>query len=253
MLEQRSWVLAGLLVLAAACSNGAEGELGGDAGDAARVVPEGLEVTALPGGNGVLELFALTLRQGPSQPELLAALRNAGDSPACSAALSVELFDQAGTSLAAGVGGLLTERFHRRTDGSGEIAACVGPGDVTLTAVMDLPPALAVEDVRAIVYRCPYFALDVVPVEGLAIRRMERVVGSAGTAYAGMLVNGFDVTVSQPSVTVFPVNRVGRPLGMATASGALELPPGGSWAFETSAVDSVGVDYVALTAGALAD
>lgn len=226
--------------------------MGGDAEDDALIVPEGLTVNALAGGNGVLDVIALTLRKGPSSTELYAALRNDGDIPACAAALSVELFDETEHSLASGIGGLLTQHFYRLTDGSGTIAACVGPGDVTMAAVTDLPADIVIEDVETIVYRCPYFALDVVPIDGLTIGQVKSEARSTGTAYTGTLVNGLDVAVNDPSVTVFPVNRVGRPLGMATGSGTGEIPPGGSWAFETNSVGAPGVDHAAYPTGALA-
>jgi hypothetical protein len=236
-------------------SGGASGTggLGADTGDDALIVPEGLTVTALAGGNGVLDLIALTLRKGPSSTEVYAALRNDGDVPACSAAVSVELYDKTEQSLAVGIGGLLTPHFYRLTDGSGTIAACVGPGDVTMAAVSDLPSDIVIEDVGYVVYRCPYFALDVVPIEGLIIRQVKSVPGSAGTAYTGTLVNGLDLVVSNPSVTVFPVNRVGRPLGVATGNGTVDILPGGSWAFETNSVRAAGVDHFAYPAGALAN
>jgi hypothetical protein len=46
-------------------------------------------------------------------------------------------------------------------------------------------------------------------------------------------------------VTVFPVNEAGRPLGMATSTGSMDLASGASWTFETNAVDTPGVDQVA--------
>jgi hypothetical protein len=230
-----------------ACSSGTHE----DTGDDARIVPEGLSVTALAGGNGVLDVIALTLRNGPTSTEVYAALKNVGDVPACSAAVSVELFDKIEQSLASGISGLLTQHFYRLTDGSGSIAACVGPGDVTMAAITDLPSDIAIEDVGYVVYRCPYFALDVVPIDGLTIGPVTRVAAAVGTTYTGTLVNGLDVAVSNPSVTVFPVNRVGRPLGVAIGSGTVEIAPGGSWAFETNAVSAAGVDYFAYPAGAL--
>jgi hypothetical protein len=38
---------------------------------------------------------------------------------------------------------------------------------------------------------------------------------------------------------------------MATASTALALPPGGTWTFQTDAVDDPGVDQVAFATGTL--
>lgn len=227
--------------------------MGGEAGDDALIIPQGLSVTALAGGNGVLEVIALTLRKGERNTELYAALRNNGDIPACDAAFSVELFDKTDQSLAAGIDGLLTQHSYRLTDSSGSIAACVGPGDVTMAAVTDLPGDIVIEDVGHVVYRCPYFALDVVPIDGLTISQVKSVTSAAGTAYTGMLVNGLEVAVSNPSVTVFPINRIGRPLGRATGTSTVEVPPGGSWAFETNSVSTRGVDYVAYAAGSLAN
>ena len=227
---------------------------GGEPRDDARIVPEGLRVTALQGGNGVLEVIALTLREGAESAELYVALRNEGDTPACSAAVAVELFDADGRSLAASINGLLTQRFYRLTDGSQAIAACVRPGEVTMAALTDLPPEVAVDDVATIVYRCPYFALDVVPLEGLSIEHLWSVPRDAGTAYTGTLINGLDVVVARPSVTVFPTNRVGRPLAVAVASSDEELAPGGSWSFETGPVDVPAQDaleQLAFPAGAL--
>ncbi|AUX20322.1 hypothetical protein SOCEGT47_007900 [Sorangium cellulosum] len=253
MLAKRFLVPAAVLLPLACSSEASDGAgVGEDIGDDALIVPEDLTVMALPGGNGVLNVIALTLRKGPTNTELYAALRNDGDVPACSAAVSVELYDKAQRSLASGINGLLTQHYYRLTDGSGAIAACVGPGDVTMAAVTDLPSDIVIEDVGYVVYRCPYFALDVVPIDGLTVTQVKAVTGGAGTAYTGMLLNELDVAVSNPSVTVFSANRVGRPLGVAFASGTVQIPPGGSWAFETDTVDTPGPAHAAYPAGAFA-
>lgn len=237
-----------------ACSDGAAERDAGPALADARIVPEGLSVSALPGGSGVLELVALTVRpvrQGAAQLEVYAAVANRGDVAACSAALSVELFDEAGRSLGAGIGGLPTERFYRRTDGSDAIAACVAPGEISMAAITDFAADIALEEVAQVVYRCPYFALDVVPIEGLTLSDVRRVARDGGTAFTGVLHNGLERVLRNPSVTVFPVNRVGRPLGAVIASDSVQVAPGGRWVFETRAVDAGGVDHRAYPAGAL--
>lgn len=255
----RRGFLVSAAVLFVACSDhsgdadAATGDHDAASDDTARVVPEGLEIEALEGGNGGLEVIALTLRRGANNSELFAALKNTGDGPACSAALSVELYDRMEQSVASGIDGLLTRYFYRRTDGSSAIAACVGPGDVTMAAITDLPADLAIEDVQHVVYRCPHFALDVRPIDGLEVEGVKRVQRGAATAYAGKLVNRLDVTVRNASVTVFPVNRAGRPLGVTIASESGEIPPGETWAFETAAVDVAAADFVAFPAGALGE
>jgi hypothetical protein len=120
-----------------------------------------------------------------------------------------------------------------------------------MAALTDLPSDLEIEDVAHIVYRSPYFALDGTPIAGLTVGPTKRVHAPAGSTYTSTLVNGLDVTVKNPSVTIFPVNEVGRPLGVAIARGTIELAPAGRWAFETNAVDAPGVDAFAYPAGAL--
>jgi hypothetical protein len=245
-LKPRAVPAASILLLA--CSSGR-----GTPTDDALVVPDGLAVRALAGGNGVLRVTALTLQKGRSNTELYAALKNEGDVPACDAALSVELFDRSEQSLAAGIGAVFTRRFYRLEDGSGTVAACAAPGDVTMAVMTDLPSEIDIDEVGYVVYRCPYFALDVVPISGLTVGHLTVTVRGSGSAYKGTLVNGLDVTVRNPSVTVFPVNRAGRPMGVATGRGTTAISPGSSWTFETTPVDAPAIDYAAYPAGALAD
>jgi hypothetical protein len=207
------------------------------------IVPAGLGVTAKPGGCGPLELAALTLQRGPSSGELYAALKNTGNTPACSPAFSVEMFDADEEFLATGLGGLLVQRFYRATDGSGTVAACVASGDTTMVAITDVPSDVVVEQVRHIVYWCNYWAVaDATPVAGISITDVRTVARDDGAAYTGTLVNALEVALNSPSVAVFPLNRVGRPLGVALGSGMDEVPAGGSWPFETSTVRDPGVD-----------
>jgi hypothetical protein len=211
-------------------------------------VPEGVAVAPLPGGNGVFNVTALTLRESASGPELYVAARNDGDEPACSPSFSVELLDESEQSLGTGITGLLVRRFFRTTDGSGTLAACAAPGDVTLAAITGLPSDLPIERVRRVVYHCNYWVLDVTAIGGISISDVRSVPRSGGVAYTGTLFNGFDVPLSAPAVSVFPLNRVGRPLGVARGNGGRELAPGGSWDFETDVVTEAGVDQAAYPA-----
>ena len=200
------------------------------------------------GGCGVLHVTALTLRQGPSNAELYVALRNDGSAPACSPAFTAEVFDKSEQSLAQGLGGLLVQHFYRLADGSGTIAACVGPGDISMIAIRDLPSELVLEDVSQVVYRCNYWALKVTPIAGISISDVKAVARDGGVTYTGTLVNELDVALNDPSVAIFPVNSVGRPLGVALSGATLQLPPGGSWQFETNSVGDPGVDQAVYPA-----
>jgi hypothetical protein len=220
---------------------------GQDGDDDELIVPVGLDVTLEPGGAGVLDLYALTLREGPDGLELYAALRNDGDVPACDAALKVQLFDTSGQPLGDYINGLYTKSFYLYTlpDGSTTIAACASPGDVTMTAIAITSSDIALSDVGSVVYYYSYFALDAVPIDGLTISAVNTVTTSAGLSYSGTVINELDMMVSDPAVAVFPLNRVGRPLGIASGSDASQIPPGASWTFQTSSVDTPGVDYAA--------
>jgi hypothetical protein len=246
----------------AAAGNGAAGSanLGGmsatsgtgGAGDDALIVPTSVQVSALPGGTGSLDLIALTIRQGPTNAELYAALKNDGDMYACDAGLTINLYDTDQQPITGGIGALLTQHVYQRTDGSGTLAACAGPGDVVMAAITDLPSPVTVSDVGYAVYHCTYFVLDVVPVAGFSVNQVQTVKVVAGTAYTGALVNGLDVVVNNPAVTIFPLNSVGRPLGAATATGTSTdlIPAGSSWPFETGLVDTPGVSYAAYGSAA---
>ena len=216
--------------------------------DDALIVPADLNVTARAGGCGVLSMVALTLRRGSDNAELYAALHNDGASPACSPSFSVELWDKADQPLATGLGGLLVKRFYRLTDGSDTVAGCVGPGDVAMVAITDLPAELELENVGRVVYGCNFWMLEVSPIDGISISDVKVVARGRSASYTGALVNGLNVSLSSPSAAVFPVNRAGRPLGVAFANGTVDVPPGGSWQFETNPVSEPGVDALAYPA-----
>lgn len=222
----------------------------GPNGDDTLIVPANLEISLEPGGAGVLDLYALTLRAGPDGLDLYAALRNTGEVPACDAALKVQLFDTTGQPLGEWISGLYTKDFYLYTltdAGATTIAACVSPGDLTMTKVSTMSD-IAAADVAQVVYYYSYFALDAVPVDALRVGAVNTVTTVQGASYTGTVVNDLNAMVSAPSVAVFPLNCAGRPLGIATGSDSGDVPAGGSWTFQTSVVDTPGVAYAAFPA-----
>jgi hypothetical protein len=209
---------------------------GSEAGGAALIVPGGLTVVAKPGGCGELVLTGLTLRQGSSGAELYVALKNGSDRPACSPAFSVELLDRSEQPVATGLGGLLVKSFYRLDDGSGNIAACVAPGELAMAAITDLPAELVVEQVARLVYFCNFWQLEGAALPGLDIVDVRAVTSDDGVVFTGALVNGFDVALESPGVAIFPLGHGGRPLAVTRSRAASELPPSGRWQFETSVV-----------------
>ena len=248
--------------------------------DDALIVPQGLVVSLEQGGAGVLDLYALTLRDGPNGLELYAALTNDGDVPACDAALKVTLYDTSGQPLGNFINGLDTKSFYLYTlpDASTTIAACAAPGDVTMTEIDTTGSGISVADVGQVVYYYSYFALDAVLIDGLTVTQVNVVTSKAGTSdagtsdaatsdaatsdaatsdaatsnagttYTGTVLNGLDQMVTDPSIRIFPLNRVGRPLGVAGGSDSSQIPAGGTWTFRTDSVDMPGVSYAAFPA-----
>lgn len=237
---------------------GTPGVLVGTSGNASPedelVVPQALNVMPLSGGNGDLDMLAFTLHQDANGTEAYASLRNDGDLPACTAGLSIQLFDKNQQTLTASIGALLSQHLYRFTDGSGTVAACAGPGDVMMGAITDLPADLVLADVGFVVYSCMYFALDLTPIDGFSVSPLQSAtLGDGSTVFTGTFTNGVDMPIANPSVTVFPVNRVGRPLGATTALGTDAVAPGGTWSFETPPIQTSGADAVAFPTGSVTD
>lgn len=231
---------------------------GEDAGDAGVVdesslafVPSGLRNTEVSGEGEGLTLIAFTLTRGATGLELYAAARNDGETPACSPGMLTYFYDRDEQQVAA-VGNVLHNgRLYRLSDGSGVILDCVAPGQVAMLGSTGLPGHIALEEIAYLEHTFPAFTVDVVPIEPFAAEDVRVVPSDVGNVYTGTFTNVLDVVVTNPNVVVFPVNRAGRPLGMASSSAPIEIPPGGTWSFETSAVPDVGVDYVLYPAASL--
>jgi hypothetical protein len=236
------------LVLPLACSgNGAD-----QSGDGRLFVPEDVPNTPREGEVGVtLKLVASTLVQGAAGPELYAAVRNDGDTPSCNAGMMTDFIDKAGQTVTT-VGTALRSNQLYWLDAS-TIISCIDPGKIAMAVSTNLPAEVVIGELGRLQHTFPTFGgFDgIVPVAGFTVSDVEIVAIGAGSAYRGRLTNGLDVTVSAPSVTIFPVNRVGRPLGAATGSATTDIAPGGSWSFETSTVNDPGVDYAAYPAASI--
>jgi hypothetical protein len=228
------------------------GGLGGSTGDASLIVPTGLAVTPRPGINSVFNVIALTLRPVQSGAELFAAVRNDGDAVACNASFSVDLHDKDDLVVGTGISGLMARRFYRFSDGSEGVLGCVPPGEVTMVAIKSLPLDVPFEAVEDVVYQSNYWGwqdAEVVAIDGVSLRGVKAVTQGPGVAYAGTLVNGLDVELVGPSVAVFPLNAVGRPLGVVNRGASVALPPHGTWQFETSPISEAGVSFDAYPMG----
>lgn len=214
------------------------------AGDARAFVPESLSNTPLTGqvADG-LTLIAFTLEQGAIRLSLYASIRNDRTTPACEAGMTTYFIDKAGQVVTTATSVLESAHFYRLD--TGVVIRCLAPGEIAMTGLAELPPEIVLEELGSLQHAFPAFTVDnIVAVDALAVSDVALVTTGVGTLYAGTLRNELEVSVSSPRVTVFPVNRVGRPLTMATAS-ASNLPASSAWSFETDNVNTSGVGFAA--------
>jgi hypothetical protein len=246
----------GLLVAATGCSGGGDDAPGagggGSAGDDRAFVPEGLSNTELAGQEGGLTLVAFTLEQGAAGLVLHAAVENEGATPACEVGMLIDYYDQTQQLVTSAGSAVLGGHFYLIDDGSGVVLTCIPPGKVGMTSMPALSPEVVLSDLGHLEHHFPAFTVPgVVPLDGVSVGKLTAVGTAIGSAYRGTLTNGLDQVLSSPKVTVFPVNRVGRPLAVATSLAPMEIPPGGIWPFETSSVGELGVGYAAFAGGSV--
>lgn len=219
-------------------------------------LPPGLSVVNLSGEGKAVNVVAFTLVQRPGGPEVYAALRNDGDISACDAAISFEFFDHTEQSVGAWIGGVYAAQLYRRSDETGGLVACIEPGATAMVALLDLPESLALDELAATLYQLTYFDRDILPfelvaVDAFAVSGVETVNQGAETAFSGNFRNELEVPVNDAAVTIFPVNEVGRPLGVASSQADDAVPSKGSWEFRTTTVAEPGTDYVAFPSGSV--
>jgi hypothetical protein len=200
---------------------------------------------------GRLVLVAFTLVQGPVGPELYVAVRNDGQAPSCSAGMLTNFYDKAGQLVTTVGAGLQAQQLYRFDPNV--VLTCVDPGQIAMAAATDLPEDLVIGNIGSLMHSFPTFNVaGIVPLGGaLTVSAVKTVTTGTGTAFTGKVTNGLDVAVSSPSVSIFPVNRVGRPLGVATSAGTTDVAPRGSWTFETSAVKDLGTSFAAYPAASI--
>jgi hypothetical protein len=224
--------------------------LAGSPSDDSPIVPAGLAVTARPGINSVFNVTALSLRPMADGVDLYAAVRNDGEIVACNASFSVELRDKGDQNVGVGISGLMASRFYRFKDGREGILGCVAPGDVTMVAIKSLSLDTPIETVENVVYQSNYWGnLELEAIDGISLASVTAVTRSPGVAYAGTLVNGLEVELSNPTVAVFSLNAVGRPLAVAYGRSTVVLPACGTWDFETGPINDAGVSFAAYPMG----
>ena len=212
-------------------SSSADATAGSD-GDDLLFVPDGLPNTNLDGDRaGGLKLVAFTLVREAKGLNLYAAVTNKGDTPVCEAGMTTYFIDKNDQVVTSAGSVLQSKQFYRLDDGV--IIRCIAPGQIAMSAATDLPSDIVIEKLGYLQHRFPAFMIDgLAPIEGFDVSEVQTIARGDSKLYTGKLINRFDKTVTEPSLAIFPMNRVGRPLGVATSKTTTDLPPGGSWSFE---------------------
>jgi hypothetical protein len=213
--------------------------------------PAWLPNAPLDSVTGVLTLFASTLKDGPDGLELYAGICNDGEFPLCGAAIQIEFYDHADELIGTASSAVQSGRLYRFSQSPTPIS-CVAPGQTAMAAVTTLPEGLLLDDLKTLGHRFPAFQIDdavLLPV--VTMSDVEVFDRAPGAAFRGTLTNVADTPITDPVVSVFPVNDAGRPLGVATSGATVEIPAGGTWSFETSVVLQRGVDHLAFASGTL--
>lgn len=214
--------------------------------------PPDLPNVSLDGEGGALTVYSSTLRAGPNGLELYAGICHHGDALLCSVALQVEFYDQADQLIGTASGAVQSGRIYEFSQSPYPIS-CVAPGQTAMAALTSLPEGMTIADIKSIGHRFPaFFIEDAVPLAGVRVTAVEAVKTIAGSFFRGMVVNDSDEVMSDPVVSVFPLNEVGRPLGNVAGSVILEVPPGGTAEFETDVISDSGVELIAFATATFA-
>jgi hypothetical protein len=214
-----------------------------------RFEPAGLPNLPLDSVAGALVLYASTLQLGNEGLELYAGICNDGGALLCSAAIQIEFYDQADQLIGTASGGVQSGQLYSFSESAAPVF-CVAPGQVAMAVVTDLPEGLLIDELKSLGHRFPAFQIDdAEPIRSVDVTELHVAQIAAGTVFEGTVTNDAATTVSDPAVSVFPVNAAGRPLGHAASTEVLHLLPGGTWSFQTSVVGDVGVTQFVFASG----
>lgn len=197
--------------------------------------PKGIAVLPL-GANVTLKVVASTLREADGALDFYAVVQSERDYPMCSPAFQLDFFDHDDQLLGTTTGAVWTGRVFR-FDGSATPVVCVAPGQVAAAVVEGFSATWSLKDVKYVEYRIHAFGIDTAKeVPGAVVGELQAKETADGVTFRGTLTNSSDTPLSEPRVTIVPLSCVGRPLGLATAAATLEIPPNGTWSFDSSVV-----------------
>ena len=159
----------------------------------------------------------------------------------------IDFIDKAGQIVATAGGPLRSKQLYRLDPDV--ILNCIDPGQIAMAA-SNIPGEVVIGELGSLRHSFPTFGgFDgIVPPPATTVSQVETVASGAGGTYKGTFTNGMDFAVSGPSVTIFPRESCRPPAGHGDEQRDVDIPPGGTWSFETTTVNDLGADYAAYAA-----
>jgi len=182
-----------------------------------------------------MEVVAHTARETTTSKEWLMAVKNTGTDHLCAIDVSFSFLDSAGTKLGGATLVPLDIPLERGSNGSGGLTSCLAPGKIGM-----LKETLSLQDVdiskiAKVTHEFGALILtDAAPTDDIKVSNIAPVsAGVSGLVFSGSLLNNGTTGVKNPSVAIYGVNAVGRPLFSSEAIELVTIAAGSSWAFKT--------------------
>ena len=186
-----------------------------------------------------IELLAWTIREDPvlHDFDFLLAVRNTYGSPLCALTVDATFFTAGGAEVGT-AGTLVDGPPHRGSSGSGRfVSSCISDGETGMMAApLYLSAGRTVDEIASGTYVIGAINLtDAVTVADLPVLGVTTAPGAfRGSHFTGRVENRGRGTIRNPSVSIYGLNLVGRPLFQSRDLEILSVSLGASWAFSTS-------------------
>lgn len=229
---------------------GAAGAAGsGGATDMRRFVPEVPNTYDSTVANPGLEVIAHTLREGLLGMEWLVAIENTGTSFICALDIQNRFYDASNNEIASGNSTLVETPLARGSSGNGGLLQCLGPGQIGMAvdefALSDLTDPSTIAAVKHDFGGG--ILLDAAVTNDIVVTGVRVTTDTLGrSAFTGQVRNDSDATVTNPRISIFGVNAVGRPLVEASDVELTTIAPGASWTFTTQGFEESVESFVAF-------
>jgi hypothetical protein len=183
-----------------------------------------------------MEVVAHTAREAGINKEWLMAVKNTGTAHLCAIDVSFSFLDANGAKLGSATSVPLDIPVERGNGGKGGHTNCLAPGKIGM--LKDTLSLLDVDVSKIAKVTHEFGAIilsDAMPTDDIKVTDVQAVAGNiSGQVFSGTLKNDAATGVKNPSVAVYGLNAVGRPLFSSEAIELVSIAAGTSWMFKTT-------------------